>query len=251
MITFFTVCGGGEEYEFLLGSIEHHAAIGNHLVLDTSRNARTFDHLFEKCPSVSWVYEPEKFQSGNWKTFKLASALEEARKLALERFPNTDFLVHLDCDEYYDFGVKALLQRNECPPIETPRTFTFHTIHWKDGRALRFGPSEWHLRAWDVRTKVRVIQNLSWQVSPKYNGNPEHHPIFSPAEQNVDAVRVNSPMHYHLHYALGKKRHFTETAEATIDGWPDGTPVENPCPWPDPLQKWIEVGELPSSRFCT
>jgi hypothetical protein len=35
-VCFVTVCGGGEDYEYLLGSIEHHATMGDHVVLDTS-----------------------------------------------------------------------------------------------------------------------------------------------------------------------------------------------------------------------
>jgi len=247
-ITFFTVCGGGEEYEFLLGSIGHHAAIGNHVVLDVSPEPQRFRGL---PGTVQWVpaQDPGAYESGDWRKFRLASALEHARFLALNRFPDSQFLVHLDSDEYYDVErLLPLLTRYERPPIETPRVFVFSTIHWRDGRALRFGPSERHLRAWDVRAGVKVKRNLSWPVSPHYNGNPEHHPILSP-EGNIQIVNVQEPVHYHVHYAVGRKRFFTETAEATIDGWPNGTPVADPCPWPEPLQRWVEAGELPSVRF--
>lgn len=249
-ITFFTVCGGGEEYEFLLGAIEHHARIGRHLVLDVSdvsQEQREFRGLPD---SVLWFRDREgKYMSGDWKTFKFATALEDARKLALTNFPDTHFLVHLDCDEYFDPEILVpLLSRNERPPIETPRTFTFPTIHWKDGHALQFGASELHMRAWDVRADVRVKLNDAWRASEKYNGNPEHHPYFY-AHAPHSAILVRMPVHYHLHYALGKKKFYTETAETTIDGWPHGVPVANPCPWPDPLQLWAETGELPSKRF--
>jgi hypothetical protein len=247
-VTFFTVCGGGEEYEFLLGGIEHHARIGNHLVLDVSPEPK----LFRGLPgSVHWIgaQDPGAFGSGDWKTFRLASALEHARLLALNRFPDTHFLVHLDSDEYYDADLlRPLLTRYERPPIETPRVFVFEAIHWRDGRALRFGAGERHLRAWDVRANARIQRNIGWPVSPHYNGNPEHHPVAAP-EGNYQVVNVHEPVHYHVHYALGKKRFFTETAETTIDGWPDGTPIPDPCPWPEPLQRWAEAGELPSSKF--
>ena len=96
---------------------------------------------------------------------------------------------------------------------------------------------------------VRVIRNLAWAASPHYNGNPEHHPILSPSARSFDPIRHPFPVHYHLHYNLGLKRFDEETARTTIDGWPDGKPVMNPCPWPEPLLRWAGAGELPSSRF--
>lgn len=249
-VTFFTVCGGGEEYDFLLGGIEHHARIGNHLVFDVSPKPQRF---FGLPPSVRWeaTLDPEHYHSGDWRHFRLASALEHARALALSTFPETHFLVHLDCDEYYDAEIMIpLLVRNERAPIELPRLFTFPTIHWLDGRALRFGPSEMHMRAWDVRADAQVRLNKFWRESPRYNGNPEHHPYFA-AGGSHQPVAVSMPVHYHLHYALGRKQQRTETAETTIVGWPNGTPVENPCPWPDPLQRWVEKGELPSKPFLS
>jgi len=238
-ICFFTVCGGGEEYDFLLGSIEHHARVGCHLVLDVSQEQRQFRRL---PGSVSWTRDYEqKYGSGDWKTFRLATALEDARKLALDNFPDTEFLVHLDCDEYYDVDELAMLFDLHRGGI-VPKIFTFETIHWRNDLALRFGPSEWHMRAWDVRAEVGVIRNLAWEVAKKYNGNPEHHPILTPKKMLFQEVRVLRPMHYHLHYAVGAKKHFTETAEATIDGWPNGTVVEGACPWPDPIRRWAESG---------
>jgi len=246
-ITFFTVCGGGEEYDFLLGSIEHHAKVGRHLVLDVSRAQRRFQKLPD---SVLWIREEDgqKYGSGDWRTFRLATALEDARRLALNQFPDTEFLVHLDCDEYYDAEALAhLLDRRHGTLV--PQTFVFNTIHWKDGRALRFGSSEWHMRAWDVRADVQVIRNLAWEVAPKYNGNPEHHPLLSPKAALFQETRIDRPVHYHLHYAIGEKKHFTETAEATIDGWPVGMAVDNACPWPDPVRIWAESGVRPSVHF--
>ena len=248
-ICFFTVCGGGEEYDFLLGSIAHHAPLGNHLVLDVSLEQASIDQG-KLPPSVHWAYGGgANWGSGNWKTFKLASALEYARRLAITYFPGTEFLVHLDCDEYYDIDVLRTLLVRDPFAAEIPRTFVFETIHWRDGQALRFGPSEWHMRAWDVRAEVEVIKNLAWEVSPKYNGNPEHHPILSAKSKLFQEVRVTLPTHYHLHYAVGSKKNFTETAEATIDGWPVGIPLKNPCPWPDPIRRWAESGVGPSVPF--
>lgn len=247
-ICFFTVCGGGEEYDFVLGSIEHHARIGKHLVLDVSLEQGSVDQG-KLPPSVHWAYGGgDNWGSGDWKTFKLASALEYARRVALACFPETEFLVHLDCDEYFDVDALAdLFDRNQGELV--PRTFVFETIHWRDGRALRFGPSEWHMRAWDVRADVGVIRNSAWEASSKYNGNPEHHPILTPKQKIFQEVRVLSPMHYHLHYAVGAKKHFTETAEATIDGWPAGIPLEGACPWPDPVRRWAESGVGPSRSY--
>lgn len=246
-ITFFTVCGGGEEYDFLLGSIEYHASVGRHLVLDVSPEPLDFRRLPD---SVSWFRDRDgTYRSGDWKTFRMATALEDARRLALASWPDTEFLVHLDCDEYYDVESLRTILGADPFGIEIPRIFVFETIHWRDGRALRFGPSEWHMRAWDVRAKVEVIRNLSWEVSPKYNGNSEHHPILSAKSKVFQEVRVANPTHYHLHYAVGTKKDFTETAEATIDGWPNGTVVEGACPWPDPVRQWAENKVRPSVRF--
>lgn len=244
-VTFFTVCGGGEEYEFLLGSIEHHAKLGRHFILDVSGGPPPG---IQNLPSGVQFFRNPIYDSGDWKKFRLASALEDARKGALEIFPDTDFLVHLDCDEYFDVeALRPLLGRYE--RLEVPRVFIFQTIHWRCGEALRFGPSEWHLRAWDVRAKVEVVKNLSWPVSPSYNGNPEHHPVLSPKNIRHEIVQVARPIHYHVHYQLGQKKDFLETAQSTIDGWPGGTPVENPCPMPVPLVKWDLEGTLPSSKF--
>lgn len=244
-VTFFSVCGGGEEYDFLLGSIEHHARIGNHLVLDVAQEQKEFVRL---PGSVSWFRDREgAYQSGDWKTFRLATALEDARKLAIACFPGTEFLVHLDCDEYYDVEVLKKLFVRQDPP----RTLVFETIHWHNGRALRFGPGERHRRAWDVRADVQVIKNTAWMENPAYNGNLEHHPLLSPKAESYQEIHVPDPIHYHLHYALGAKQFFLETAHATIGGWPNGTPIESPCPWPEPHRKWAETGEKPSVRFIS
>ena len=247
-VTFFTVCGGGEEYDFLLGSIEHHARIGNHLVLDVSVKQAPINQG-KLPPSVHWAYGGgAEWGSGSWRTFRMVSALDYARRLAISCFPDTEFLVHLDCDEYYDVdALVQLLDRRHGAIV--PQTFVFDTIHWRNGRALRFGPSEWHMRAWDVRADVRVIRNLAWEVSPKYNGNPEHHPLLSPKAALFQETRIDRPVHYHLHYAVGAKKHFTETAEATIDGWPNGATVDAPCPWPEPIRLWAESGVGPSVHF--
>lgn len=240
-VVFFTVLGGGEDREFLLGSVEHHARLGRHLVLDVDPLAKPIRGLPK---SVMWLHEPI-YCSGSWKTFRLASALDRARDLAERVMLGAEFAVQLDSDEYYDVDrLGGLLVREVLP-----KAFVFHTIHWRGGRPLRFGASEWHMRAWDLRATVRFERNLAWPAHPKYNGNPEHHPLAIVKSPDVQIVRPLDPIHYHIHYELGNKRNFTETAETTIDGWPDGSLVPDACPMPELLERWSKTGALPSDVF--
>ena len=68
-VCFFTVCGGGEDYEFLLGQLWHHAMMGEHVVLDTTPapEAKTFRNI---PPTVRWVHEP--IYGRGWQNFKSA-----------------------------------------------------------------------------------------------------------------------------------------------------------------------------------
>lgn len=246
-ISLFTVVGGdSEEYELLLGSIEYHARLGNHFVLDVGPFDRS-PLLRRLPPSVRWIQIPF-YGSGSWQTFRFATALERARQLALDAFPDTAYLVCTDSDEYWNVDrLLTLFQRQG--PLETPKVFTFETIHWKDGLPLRFGESEWHTRAWDVRTGISIQRNPHWMASERYDGNPERHPLPIPKVDLVEQIRIPEPCHFHLHYTIGEKQGRTRTAEATITGWPNGTPVEGAHPWPEPIRKWVYEGRPPSLGF--
>lgn len=239
-LCFVTVCGGGEDYEFLLGSIEHHARMGRHLVLDTTppELARTFNLP----DSVIWRHMPN--YGAGWKEFRLRTALEDALELAKL---NTDakVLAVLDCDEFY-----APECENWVFPLGMDRMVEVKTVTWKpDGKAYDMGESEWHRRVWPSWMKVAILQNEAWIGHPQYNGNPEHHPIAHP---DGDIVRAIGNLHHHVHYAIGKKAGETETADTTIDGWKTGGAViETEIPWPDRLAHWHVEGVPPSGVFSS
>lgn len=233
-ICFFTVCGGGEDYDFLLGQIEHHALMGQHVVLDTTpaKQARTFNLP----SSVRWIYEPIYGQG--WKEFKLRSATERAMNLAKES--GAAVLAYLDCDEF--FSAECL---DWVFPLALDRMVELKTVTWLPDGARDFGDSEWHRRLWPAAMDVSIIRNEAWVAHPKYNGNPEHHPIAQPPSLDK-IVRVHGPLHHHLHYAVGRKSRELETAETTIEGWASGGERIPDVPWPNALEAWKDHGLAPS-----
>ena len=237
-VVFFTVVYY-KDYDFLLGSIEHHAKFGKHLVLDTSPPEHAIK--FKKLPSsVLWMHAP--FYGVGWKNFKLKSAVQDAMENA--RLLGTDIMVYLDADEFYtDESAKFLFPWAEKAMVEN------QYIHWKrDGKAYTFGHSEWHCRLWPAQSKVEIAQNSAWRNHPRYNGNPEHHPVPVPP-QGLQVIRVYGEFRQHLHYALGPKAMDEETAVNTIDGWPDkGHEVVTP-PLPEKLFLWREKGIRPIEAF--
>jgi hypothetical protein len=234
-VAFFTVCGGGDDYDFLLGGIEHHAQIGSHLVLDTTPppKAKTFRNL----PStVRWVYEP--IYGHGWEEFRYKSALERAIQLANEFDP--DVMVYLDSDEFFvlDDGV-----------IDLALVYALQvkTITWKaDGKAYDCGDSEWHTRVWPGRAEVRVCINTAWLNHPAYNGNPEHHPV---VDTDAPLVRVEEHIHHHLHYAVGDKANELRNAIDTIPKFFEGAVEVPSVAWPAPLWRWKNEGVRPSSLY--
>ena len=235
---FFTVTCR-DDYDYLLGAIEHHAAMGPHLVLDTTPPDRAL--RFRRLPdSVLWLYEPD-FGSG-WKEFRLRSAV--ARALAKARAFHTDILVYLDSDEFYTKDApERLFPWAERALVET------QYVHWrKDGKPWTFGPSEWHPRLWPRAAAVHISENIAWRSHPAYNGNPEHHPVpVQPA--GLPLIRVYGEFRHHLHYALGRKADDVDCAVSTIDGWPDLGKLAADVPWPDRLRFWKETGILPHEAF--
>lgn len=236
-VCFFTVVYH-KDYDFLLGAIEHHAQMGKHLVLDTSppEHAIKFNKL---PPSVLWMHEP--FYGYGWKTFRLRTAVKHAMENA--RLLESDVLVYLDADEFYTKdSLEGLFPWAQKALVEV------QYIHWKrDGNAYTFGPSEWHCRLWPTKSLVEIAENKAWQMHPKYNGNPEHHPVPVPAS-GLPVLRVYGGFRQHLHYALGDKAFDEETAQNTIDGWPNGTLTFTP-ELPEKLKLWKETGKRPLEAF--
>lgn len=237
-VCFFTICGGGEDYEFLLGCIEHHAKMGRHIVLDTTPEgqARTFKKL---PPTVEWVHEP--IYGSGWKEFRFRSAL--VRSLDLARRQGTDVVVQLDSDEYFS---EDSLER--VFPHAVDAVVSVETVHWmRDGVPYSFGRSEIHARVWPAKLDVSWPVNLAWVAHPHYNGNPDHHAMLG-APPGTRTITVDGHFHYHLHYAVGEKSLNDETARTTIQGWPHGTPARV-VPMPFPIWRWARRGIKPSEAF--
>lgn len=237
-VCFFTICGGGEEYDFLLGSIEHHARMGKHVVLDTSPSGT--ERRFKGLPSsVTWVHEP--VYGAGWKEFKFRSAL--ARSLELAKEQGADIVVQMDADEFFsEDSVDGLF------PYATKYMVSTETVHWRGDKPYSFGPGEHHVRLWPSAMDVRWPVNDGWLKSPHYNGNPDHHAVVvGPPGSRV--TRVSGHYHHHLHYFVGNKAKDDETARQTVHGWPNGNPATVSA-LPMPIWIWKYKGIRPSDMPC-
>lgn len=234
---FFTVCGGGEDYEFLLGSIEHHATMGRHVVLDTTPLDRS--RSFRLLPkSVIWIYEP--IYGAGWHEFRYRDALAQASRVA-RNFG--DVLVHTDSDEYWDRNLLEILEVARKNPLN------IQTAHWrKDGLLHLYGDSEWHIRIWPASEEVIFPVNSAWLAHPDYNGNDQHHAVAS-FRPDLGIVRMDSIFHYHVHHALGEKSSDETVARQTIPNWEQGTVAPGEHSWPERLKMWRDFGVRPSSAF--
>lgn len=228
-----------KDYDYLLGSIEQHAEMGPHLVIDTSPSSEA--KRFPKLPkSVIWVNEP--FYGEGWKEFRLRSAVESAMNKA--RFLDADVLVYLDADEFFTLeAVQNLFPYAEKALVE------IQCAHWMpDGKPYTFGASEWHPRLWPRSATVEIAVNIAWQKHTAYNGNPEHHPVPWPMPP-LQRDRVYGAFWHHVHYGIGPKVADLETARTTIDGWPDNKTEVPATPLPERLRQWKENGIKPSEAF--
>lgn len=232
-VCFFTVCGGGVEYEFLLGSILQHASMGRHIVLDVTPAPKR--RVFKNLPkSVEWIYEDE-YLSGDWKVFRCRQAVLRAMGIAVSRSP--DVVMHLDCDEF--LTPQAV---TELFPIAVGACVEHRIVNWgSDGNPhINAGPMKpgGARRIWDARIKVEIPRNGAWPKHPHYNGNPDRHPTpVWPAGAKV--TKSPSLAHHHLHYAI-KEKDLYPFKEWEIGGWAD---------WPEPLDRWKNGGAPPSSDF--
>jgi glycosyltransferase involved in cell wall biosynthesis len=242
-VAFMTVCGGGEDYEFLLGAILHHAALGHaHVVLDTTppARARRFHSL---PPSVRWVHNP--VYGHGIAAFRYVRALNDAIELA--EATEADVICYLDADEYMDReGLRLAARLAQANMVEV---FTLHHVSPHEALMVE---GEWHRRLWPARRGVRVIENGAWRAHPDYNGNPEWHAFAQPPE-GMGVIRADGAYHHHLHYAVGDKPRTHPWAESRrVMGGDPGADVTVPVswPWPEPLLRWFRHGERPSEKFA-
>lgn len=237
-VVFVTVCGGGtaeeamSEYNYLLGSIEHHATMGSHIVLDTSPpqyyiNARGLPS------SVRWVQEP---LYNNGRMFRMWSALKRVSELAESMCP--DVIVHLDSDEFYTKEWSDSLFKKASKGMVEVLTF-----EWREGKAYDFGT--WHRRAWPGQSGVTIGLNVGWQQHPDYNGNPENHPFPVPPV-GMPIVRVEGFLHHHIGMTVGQKKSLRGGAD--IPWWP-AHQLASSVAWPTLLKSWRDEGVPPFDRF--
>jgi hypothetical protein len=182
------------------------------------------------------------FYGAGWGNVKLRTAVEDAMKNA--SLLGSDIMVYLDADEFYTKeSVEQLFPWAQKAMVEV------QYVHWKpDGKAYVFGPSEWHSRLWPTGRLAEIAKNMAWQAHPKYDGNPEHHPVPVPPA-GLPVIRVYGEFRHHLHYAFGPKAADLETAVNTIDGWPDaGRQVGSP-ELPERLKAWRDKGVPPREAF--
>jgi hypothetical protein len=238
-VAFFTVCGGGEDYDFLLGSIDHHARMGSHLVLDTTPEDRV--RKFKNLPrSVKWIHAPN--YGAGWDTFRFVEALQAAVALAMDIF-NPAALVQLDSDDFYAVEAEPLLVLGASVVVE------MQYVHWmKDGEPYIFGESEWHRRIWPAGRGVTVERDPGWAQSRVYDGNLDTHPRVVVPDW-VPVMRFDGLFRHHVHFALGEKADDHRIAKTSISGWPHAGRIVDRRPWPDKLGLWKERGILPSSFF--
>lgn len=235
-LCFFTVCGGGADYEFLLGSIEHHAQHGNHVVLDTAPmdRARQFNRLPK---SVLWVHEPV-YGSG-WKEFRYVDALNRALGLCEQAF-DPKALAQTDSD---DFWIPGVFDEGRRAVVE------LQYGHWMpDGFPYVFGESEFHRRLFPAKSGIRYIEDPAWTSSRTYNGNPQTHPKLN-LPDGMTVVQLDGLYRHHVHFALSEKASDDEIARGSITGWPHGGLRQARAAWPDKLAHWRDLGILPSSTF--
>lgn len=238
-VAFFTVTRS-KEYDYLLGSIEHHAGIGKHVVLDTTIPEES-PKKFKNLPStVTWVHEP--IYGSGWKNFRFQSASQRALSLATEL--KTDVLAWLDSDDFYVSSIT-----DEVIPHALHSIVELTYIHWKqDGHPYIFGESEWHRKFWPRWANLYVGLNLAWPKHKDYNGNPEHHALLYDTP-GFPKMRIPGLYRNHIHYCLGPNKDDDETGRTTIDGWGRGGYRVPDVVWPAKLALWRDRGIKPSEAF--
>jgi hypothetical protein len=229
-VVFFTICGGPNreyverEYNFLFGSMEHHAQMGRHVVLDNSPPEHAI--RFQKLPkSVTWVYEP--IYGHGKEVLRMISAVRRASSIA--RAMNADINVYTDCDEFWSLNSETGLWPTAAECLtEVP------TLHVDIKGNHYYFDREWHRRAWSGR-KGEVVFPMS--DDPHFVGNREDHPIAFPVGE-LSLKRVAGHFHHHMKCFIGGGGYYD-----------DGVPIKDPPVWPEPLRLWKEQGIPPMEKF--
>lgn len=227
-VVFFTICGGAsrayveKEYNFLLGSIEHHAAMGRHVVLDNS--PAEFAIKFPKLPdSVTWIHEP--IYGHGKAVLRMKSAVRCASQIA--RSMNADVNVYTDCDEFWSENAVEDLW-----PIAKDLLCEVPTIHVDSQGKHFYFEHEWHRRAWPGKFGEVLFPVPN---DPNFVGNPEDHPIANPL--GLEICRVMTLVHHHM--------------KCFIDGggiWTNSKEIPAPI-WPPKLRLWKDKGIPPLESF--
>ena len=234
---FVTVCGQAtkeeveEEYNYLFGSLAHHAKMGIHVVLDTSPPQWAFNP--KNLPaSVQWYHEPVYGHGLNH--FRNQDAIDRA--IALARKSGIDIVVLLDCDEFFTPNTPADLFHQAVDKIISIKTY-----HWyPDVKAYDF--LDWHRRLGPAKDGIHMGLNASWAKHPKYNGNPQNHCFLSGP---MPVLKVDGAYHHHVTKAVGKKHYIRYPGKVNM---PWVAPLD-PVPWPEDLELWRTKGIYPSDKY--
>lgn len=231
-----TVCGQStkeeveEEYNYLFGSMAHHANIGSHVVLDTSPPQWAIQP--KNLPaSVQWHYEP--IYGHGLANFRGQDAIDRA--IAIARQLDISVIVHLDCDEFFTPNIADLF------PMALNNIIAVKAYHWyPDVKAYEF--NDWKRRLGPAKDGIHMGLNVSWAKHPKYNGNPQNHSFLS----GFKAIRVDGVFLHHVPKAVGKKHDLRNPGTKIAMPWV--TPLD-PVPWPEDLELWRTKGVPPSDKY--
>ena len=235
-IVFFTICGGANkelvdrQYNHLLGSIEYHAEMGRHIVLDNS--PRELHRTFTKLPkSVTWIYEPI-YGHGHDK-LRQTDLLNRIAWTAYQMQP--DAVVYTDCDEFWGQGLLDLVARDAKDSL-----INLPTLHVDINGDHYYFPHEYHRRIWDGKREVIFPYNkakIEEFQNGVFEGNPQRHSIACPTE-GMNHKTVHDMIHHHM--------------KCFIRGggsWDLGKKIDKNPPWPEPLSLWKYQSIEPLLKF--
>lgn len=230
-----TVCGGGVDYEFLLGAIRHHALLAKwHVVLDVTP-ARERRHWKNLPDNVIWIYD-DSYGSG---TPMFAFRLALIRSIEIARATGADLVMQVDSDEFVSLEAREQLFKR-VPPLGGVE---YRLITWGSDGKPYYKTTAYARRLWSAKLDVQIPQNKAWQRHPLYTGNPERHPIpIWPKGANI--VRIEEFYHHHLHWTFRQKglHSFGELSVAPL-------PIDGKGIWPEPLARWRAEDIPPSKEF--
>ena len=228
-IVFFTISGANSkelvdrQYNHLLGSIEHHAQLGRHIVLDNS--PRAFRRIFTKLPkSVTWIYEPI-YGHGD-ENFRQTDALNRIAFAAYQMKP--DAVIYTDCDEFWTPNLVDVVEREAKDSL-----VHLPTIHVDVNGDHYFFPHEYHRRIWEGKREVIFPYNKAKPSdldNDTFQGNPQRHSIAC-ASEGMKTKTVHDICHHHMKcFMIGG------------GSWHLGKKLEKNPEWPAPLKEWKYSG---------